>query len=130
MVSGSLPFPLSTPKDTSAGSFVPLQPVSVSKRCSQVTSAPENAQTSSAVGGVVSEGTGDQASSVVRDAVHKDGRDTREVRESALGVVEGERSNTEPHKLEELFSKTLDGIVDRHFERLDSSLMKLLAQDS
>ena len=44
-----------------------------------------------------------------------------------IGLLEvtDERRKGVPH-LEDVFSKTLDSIVDRHFQQLDSSLKKLM----
>ena len=43
--------------------------------------------------------------------------------------VPDEGTNGGP-RLEDVFSKTLDSIVDRHFQQLDSSLKKLMAEQT
>lgn len=58
---------------------------------------------------------------------------TGEVRKSGVGregdgvVVDKElEERSGVSQLEDVFSKTLDSIVDRHFQQLDSSLKKLM----
>lgn len=58
---------------------------------------------------------------------------TGEVRKSGVGrerdgvvVDEGLEERSGVSQLEDVFSKTLDSIVDRHFQQLDSSLKKLM----
>ena len=114
IVSGSLPFPLAMTGDSGLGGFVPLQPVGQSERDNRGNSAPDESLVSSAVGSVGEGGWGNSGGG-----------------EGEGGIVEGEGGTSEPPQdLEEMFSKTLDSIVDRHFQQLDSSLMKLMSKDS
>ena len=48
--------------------------------------------------------------------------------EGLLEVLD-EGTNGRPH-LEDAFSKMLDNIVDRHFQQLDSSLKKLMTEQT
>ena len=47
-----------------------------------------------------------------------------------MAMLEREGGSSEPRELEDMYSKTLDSIVDRHFQQLDSSLKKLMISDS
>ena len=116
MVSESLPFPLTTTSSTGytdGEGFVPLQPVSRSE-ASRDPTASEARTISSAAGDVHSRGG--------EEKERGGGREGRR--------LEREESSCEPQELEEMFSKTLDSIVDRHFHQLDTSLRKLMTKES
>ena len=46
------------------------------------------------------------------------------------GGLEGMGDGSGGNELEDAFSKTLDSIVDRHFQQLDSSLKKLMSENT
>ena len=116
VVSESLPFPLTTTSSTGytdGEGFVPLQPVSRS----EASRDPTARTISSAAGDVHSRGGEEN-----REKERGGGREGRR--------LEREESSCEPQELEEMFSKTLDSIVDRHFHQLDTSLRKLMTKES
>ena len=120
--SESLPFPLTTTSSTGCTDgegFVPLQPVSRSE-ASRVLTASEAGTISSAAGDVRSRGGEEK-----RKKERGGGREGRR-----LEREEREESSCEPQELEEMFSKTLDSIVDRHFQQLDTSLRTLMTKES
>jgi hypothetical protein len=119
VVSESLPFPLTTTSSTGytdGEGFVPLQPVSRSEASIDLT-ASEAGTISSAAGDVRSRGGEEK-----RKKERGGGREGRR--------LEREESSCEPQELEEMFSKTLDSIVDRHFQQLDTSLRTLMTKES
>ena len=115
IVSTSLPFPPTTTSSTyggtgvgASGGFVPLPPVSHPDRddATRHHLASEVGTIPAAVGAVDTESRGK-------------GRG-----------LEREGRSGESQELEDMFSKTLDSIVDHHFQQLDTSLRKLMTKES